>query len=295
MKITRFWKPLLAIIFWGMSFIFTKIALFELEPFAVITLRLILGFTVILIIAVSTKRNFSINFKTHSKIFLLALVAVFHLWIQVTGLKFTSASNTGWIIGVTPVFMALLGFLFFKEKITHVKISGIIIAFFGLLLLISKGNFSNVNLISNKGDFLVLGSAFTWSVYSIINKKISISYPPLMVVLFSFAMMIVILIPFNLNSSTINSIKHFSAEGWGSILFLGIFCSGIAYVLWAYSLKEMESAKVGAFLYFEPFVTVFTAFLILDEKITVLTLISGLIITFGVVLVNLRKLNFRKD
>jgi drug/metabolite transporter (DMT)-like permease len=58
-------------------------------------------------------------------------------------------------------------------------------------------------------------------------------------------------------------------------------------VLWASSLKEMESAKVGAFLYFEPFVTVIASWIILSEEITFLMIISGLIITIGVILVNI--------
>ena len=57
-------------------------------------------------------------------------------------------------------------------------------------------------------------------------------------------------------------------------------------MLWAQSLKEMESAKAGAFLYFEPFVTIAAAGLMLGERITLLMILSGLIITGGVVLVN---------
>jgi drug/metabolite transporter (DMT)-like permease len=71
------------------------------------------------------------------------------------------------------------------------------------------------------------------------------------------------------------------------LLFLGLFCSGIAYVLWAQSLREMESAKVGAFLYFEPFVTVIAAWSILNENITFLTVVSGITIMCGVILVNI--------
>jgi drug/metabolite transporter (DMT)-like permease len=48
----------------------------------------------------------------------------------------------------------------------------------------------------------------------------------------------------------------------------------------------MESAKVGAFLYFEPFVTVFASWIILSERITLLMILAGIIITLGVVLVN---------
>ena len=291
----KYWKPIVAVCFWGASFIATKIALSQLSPVNIIFFRLVLASILLSIIALYTKRSFSIKLNSHGFIFILALIAVFHLWIQVTGLKFTSASNTGWIIGTSPVFMAILGFFVFSEQFTLFKVAGIVIAFFGLVLLISKGDFSSIDLISNKGDFLILASAITWSVYSMVNKKITISYPPLMTILFQFIMMVIILIPFNINKSTIKIVLQLSAEIWIALLFLGLFCSGIAYVLWAQSLKEMESAKVGAFLYFEPFITVVAAWSILNENISLLTILSGLTITIGVIFVNINsKLLLRK-
>jgi drug/metabolite transporter (DMT)-like permease len=133
---------------------------------------------------------------------------------------------------------------------------------------------------------LVLGSAFTWGVYSTVNKKISLSYSPLMTILYLFLMMAIIIIPFNLNSETIASIVHLSWIGWLMVLFLGLFCSGVAYVIWAQALRDMESAKVGAFLYLEPLVTVAAAGFFLKEEITLLMIFSGLLITIGVFLVN---------
>jgi len=285
-KAFRYLLILLAIIFWGTSFVATKTVLNEIKPVTIIILRLILASILLTIIALSTKRKFSINFKSHSWIFILALVAVFHLWIQVTGLQYTTASNTGWIIGTAPVFMAILGFVFYKEKITLLQFSGILVALAGLLLLIGKGDITNIGLIENQGDLLVLGSAFTWGVYSMVNKKISLSYSPLMTILYLFLMMAVIIIPFNLNTETINSVIKLSFISWLWILFLGIFCSGIAYVIWAQALRDMESAKVGAFLYFEPLVTVIAAWIYLNEEITLLMIFSGLLITAGVFIVN---------
>ena len=286
-KFLKYWKPVSAVCFWGVSFIATKVALNQLNPISIIFIRLIFASVLLTIIAVYTKRSFSIKLKSHGFIFILSLIAVFHLWIQVTGLKFTSASNTGWIIGTSPVFMAILGFFVFSEQFTLFKIAGTLIAFSGLVLLISKGDFLSIGFISNKGDFLILASAFTWSIYSMVNKKITISYSPLMTILFQFIMMAIILIPFNINESTFRIIAHLSLQVWISLLFLGLFCSGIAYVLWAQSLREMESAKVGAFLYFEPFVTVIAAWSILNENITFLTVVSGITIMCGVILVNI--------
>lgn len=285
-KVLRYIPILIAVIFWGTSFVATKTALLEIKPVTIIILRLVLASTLLTIIALSTKRNFSINLKSHGWILILALIATFHLWIQVTGLQYTTASNTGWIIGTAPIFMAVLGLIFFKEKVTLLQLAGIFIAMIGLLLLIGKGNILNIDLIENKGDLLVLGSAFTWGVYSMVNKKISLSYSPLMTILYLFLMMLIIIIPFNLNSATLNSVINLSLIGWISILFLGLFCSGVAYVIWARALRDMESAKVGAFLYFEPFVTVLAAWFFLNEVITLIMILSGLLITVGVFIVN---------
>ncbi len=282
-------KPLLAIIFWGMSFIATKIALETLAPLTIMFFRLVLSLFILIPIALYTKRSFSVSLKTHGLIFLLALIAVVHLFVQITGLKYTSATNTGWIIGITPVFMAILGFLVFRERLRAINTAGIIIAFAGLVLLISRGHFGSIGFISNKGDLLVLASTITWSVYSIINKKITLHYPPMMTILYSFLFMVVIISPFVLNTAAAESVSRLPAEGWAAVLFLGIFCSGVGYVLWAYSLKEMGSSKAGVFLYLEPFVTVFTAWIILGETITPVIILSGLIITSGVVLVNLNR------
>jgi len=282
----KYWLPLPAIIFWGASFIATKYLLDELTPEAIISMRLILAIILLSLTALYAKKDFTINLKSQLWILLLALIAVFHLWIQITGLKFTTASNTGWIIGTAPIFMALLGLIFFKEKLTAIKFTGILLAMLGLLLLVGKGDITNIDLIKNKGDLLVLSSSFTWGIYSMVNKKVSLNYSPMMTILYLFIMMAVIILPFNLKLKTFNAVVHLSYVGWISILFLGLLCSGAAYVIWAYALRDMESAKVGAFLYFEPFVTVISAWIFLKEEITPLMLLSGLIITAGVFLVN---------
>lgn len=285
-KIIKYWKPLITVSLWGSSFVATKIVLSELNPLSIIILRQILGALLLLGVAISTNRTVSIDRKNFTRIFSLALIAVLHLWIQVTGMKYTSASNTGWIIGFSPIFMAIIGAFSFKEKLNPKRIFGILIAFCGLMILISNGNLGNIDLISNKGDFLILLSALTWGIYSAVNKKITSTYPPLLIILFSFIMMTIILIPFTINEAFFISLIHLSLNSWIAIIYLGVFNSGVAYVFWAQALKEMEAAKVGAFLYLEPFVTVFTAWLVLNENITLIAILGGIIITFGVIIVN---------
>ena len=279
-------KPLFAVVVWGFSFIATKNALIEVGPVVIIFIRQLLGIAFLTVVAVKQKNSFAVNLRDHGWIFILAVIACFHLWIQVTGLQWTTASNTGWIIGTTPVFMAILGWVIFKEKISPMQTVGIVLAFLGLLLLVSKGDISSIDFISNKGDLLIISSSITWSVYSMVNKKITFHYSPIMTTLYMFLFVAIIIAPFTVNAQNINAAMHLSTSGWISILFLGIFCSGAAYAIWAQALSEMSASRVGAFLYLEPFVTLFGAWIMLNEHITALTIISGLIIIAGVILVN---------
>lgn len=279
------------VVLWGASFVATKRLLDELSPLTLIYMRQLLGILFITAVAVKRKRSFSIKPADAGGVLVVALVACFHLWIQVTGLQYTSASNTGWIIGITPVFMAILGFLFFKEKLSLIQTAGIFVAFAGLILLVSKGDITSIDFITNKGDLMVLTSAFTWSVYSLVGKKVTLNYPPMMTILYVFVTMLLVFSPFTINETNINQVINLSEVGWGAVLFLGILCSGLAYVLWAEAMKEMHSSKVGAFLYLEPFVTVVVAWFFLNEDITLLMIASGLIILGGVVMVNRKPVN----
>jgi drug/metabolite transporter (DMT)-like permease len=182
--------------------------------------------------------------------------------------------------------MTILGVIFFKEKMLLQQVAGILISFFGLLLLVGKGDLGNIDLIKNKGDLLIVASSFTWAVYSIVSKRATINSSPLITTFYLFIIMALVTAPFTLNKQDISAIVNLSFNGWLSILFLGIFCSGVGYYLWARALNEMSASRAGAFLYLEPFVTFFFATIMLNENVTIITFLSGLIIIAGVILVN---------
>lgn len=280
------WKPLVSVILWGASFVATKSLLDSLSPLGIIYIRLIFGISSAFMIALLRKRKFSLKKKDIKGIFILAIISITHLWIQVTGMQYTSASNTGWIIGIIPVIMAIMGFLFYKERMTFFQLIGAGISFSGLLVLISKGDLKSINFISNFGDLLVLGSAFTWSIYSFFGRKVTLEYPPSLTILYLFITMLFLLSPITISTDFFNRVYSLSSIDWSALVFLGIFCSGLAYVLWAEAMNEMPANRVGAFLYLEPFVTVFTAWLFLNENITLLMMLSGIVIIIGVIMVN---------
>lgn len=284
-----FWKPLVSVLVWGLSFIATKYALAELDPVTIINIRLGLSIPLLGLGAYLTGKSFRIPPKQIGLVALLATISVIHLTIQVTGLRFTSAANTGWIIGTSPIFVAIMSWLFLKEKISRQQTLGILVSLTGLVLLISKGNFASLSFIKGIGDLLILASCATWGIFSVINRKLALNYSPLVSTFYLFVFMAVITLPFNLNRETFNAVLHLSARGWYAVLFLGLLCSGLGYALWAKALSEMPSANVAAFLNIEPFITFMGAWLILGEHITLITILSGLIIMVGIGIVNIRR------
>jgi drug/metabolite transporter (DMT)-like permease len=76
-----------------------------------------------------------------------------------------------------------------------------------------------------------------------------------------------------------------SAGGWAAVAFLGIGCSGLGYLLWYSALERLETARVAAFLYLEPLVTLATAVVLLHEPVQATTVLGGLIVLAGVFLV----------
>ncbi len=70
------------------------------------------------------------------------------------------------------------------------------------------------------------------------------------------------------------------------MIFLGIFCSGLAYIAWYDALQALSTANTGVFLYIEPLIAMVVAFFMLGEAITVVSVFGGGVILFGVWLVN---------
>jgi drug/metabolite transporter (DMT)-like permease len=81
-------------------------------------------------------------------------------------------------------------------------------------------------------------------------------------------------------------IGNLTVNGWMGVAFLGIFCSGLAYIAWYDALKALTTAQTGVFLYIEPLVAVVVAFFILGEAITAASVAGGAVILFGVWMVN---------
>jgi drug/metabolite transporter (DMT)-like permease len=138
------------------------------------------------------------------------------------------------------------------------------------------------------GDWLILASSPNWALFSILSRRGLRRYP-------SAGMLFWVMTAGWLLTSILflagpgpGDVARLSSRGWLAVAFLGILCSGLAYVFWYDALSLLPSSQVGSFLYLEPLVTVGIASAMLGEKLTLATLVGGLAILIGVWMVSLR-------
>jgi drug/metabolite transporter (DMT)-like permease len=184
--------------------------------------------------------------------------------------------------------MALLGVVILREHLVWYQIAGIILAAFGVLLVVTKGDLSSVTdgKFGTPGDFLILISALNWAIFSALSRSGLKKHPSTLMMFYVMSLgwlFTSILFFAGAGSRELTAIPW---DGWLAITFLGIFCSGIAYIFWCDALKVLPVAQTGAFLYLEPIITVIVAAIVLSEAILLATLIGGVTILVGVWLVN---------
>jgi drug/metabolite transporter (DMT)-like permease len=284
-------KATFAVVVWGVSFIATKLALREVSPVVVIWLRFGIG---VIILGGFIIRRKELALPPRRELGYFALLGflgiTFHQWLQVTGLVTAKATTTAWIITTIPIFIALLGRIMLKERLGWDRVAGILIATVGVVLVVSRGNLQSILLgqIGTFGDLLVLISAVNWAVFSVLSRKALKNHPATQMMFFVmlFGWICTSVWFFTLNH--IGEIANISITGWTSLLFLGIICSGFAYVFWYDALKALSASQVGSFLYIEPLVAVVVAALLLQEPLFMAAFVGGALILAGVWLVNRR-------
>jgi drug/metabolite transporter (DMT)-like permease len=287
------WPVLWAVILWGFSFIATKMALKEVHPFTLLTLRFGIGGFLLLLVQLQKDKRFlkAFSFKDWVSIILLAIVGISgHTLLQAYGLLYTTAINTGWIVAIMPIFITIVARFYLGEPITLRKVGGIILGFLGVFLVISKGVFSLsiFRFDSTLGDFLILISVLTWTAFSVGGKGFLSRFSPLTAITPIMVVGCLTTFPFTWLEWEWNILFHLSLSGWMAILFLGIFCSGLAYLFWYSALGKKDSSIVGMYLYLEPFVTLIGAYFFLNEEIQWITLMGGGMILLGVTLATWR-------
>ena len=280
-------KAIFAVAAWGGSFVATKIALRELDPLSLVWTRFAIGVVVLGGVVLWRKQLRPIGRGEIAYFSLLGFVGItFHQWLQSNGLVTSQATTTGWIIATTPLFIALLGAIFLRERLGLGRVMGIVLAAIGVLLVVTRGDLrslgGDLRGIGAPGDVLILLSAPNWAVFSIISRHGLQRHPAARMMFFVMVLGWLFTTALWLAGRGPHTIPHLSAGGLGAVLFLGVVCSGVAYMYWFDALERIPASQVGALLYLEPLVTVAVAASLLHEGIRFGTLAGGAIILLGV-------------
>ena len=271
-------------IIWGWTFVATKILLAELGPVEILALRLAIALPVLAILLGA--RRVPLRFDRGDLTPLLAggAIMTLHFLLQVAGLVTTTASNSGWIISVTPLALAVLSFLFLRERIGWSAVAGIAVATTGILLLVSRGRLTNLDWLQSRGDWLILLSAHTWAAYTVVTRNLVRRRDPLAV---TFAILLVAAIAIaivSIWSADFSRVRSLSAAGIAAVLFLAIAALAAGQWFWQVGVARLGATRAGLYLYLEPLATLTLAVPLLGEPFGAVTVLGGGLILAGVYL-----------
>ena len=255
--------------------------------FGFIMLRL-LGATVLFwIISLFTPKE-KVERKDFITIFFAAIFGVcINMLAFFRGLELSTPINSGIIITLSPVIVLILSYLFLKEKITFLKLSGILIGFSGALFLIFNSSKTGINAPNIPvGNSLFLLNASAYAGYLVIIKPLAKKYNVFTLMKWTFL--------FGLILSTPLTISQFNAVEWNTLPWFAIWrmayvvigTTFLTYLLNVYALKTLSPTTVGSFIYLQPIITIIFALIIGSDVLDFTKVLACLLVFIGVYMVS---------
>jgi drug/metabolite transporter (DMT)-like permease len=280
-KVKTYIAVILAMIFWSFSFIWFKEANKTFHPITIVFIRLMFSVILMTVFLVVTKNYMKIK-KHDRKLFLmLALFEPFFYFLgESFGLTYVSATVCSVLISTIPVFATIGAWLIFKEKLKAINYAGIVTSFIGVLVFI----------LNNDGgiSFSIKGLGFiTLAVLSAVGYNLTLSrlvgtYSPVYIVNVQNLIGAILFLPLFL----IFDFKHFittpfTFDMFRPIIELSIFASCGAFILFAYSVRNMGIIRANVFSNCIPVFTALFSFILMGEKLTVQNVVGMAIVIAG--------------
>ena len=280
--------PIITALLFSGSYVAAKYATFELEPLTTTLLR----YTTALLFLSALLFYFKIDSlkiekKDIPQFLLLALFGVIgYHYFFFTSLKYTIVANTGIINGFSPVFTAFFAAIFLREKLTKKNYLGISLALMGILILITHGKVQTILSFNfNYGDLFMLLAVISWVVYSLLIKKLSKKYEIFTLTFYATFSGVIILFFLASFEQSFYHIMSISKTSFFAILYMGIGASGIGYLLYNLSIKDIGPTKTATLVNSAvPFFVAILSVLFFQESITFIMIISGILIVAGLYL-----------
>ena len=290
----------IAMVFWGLSFIWSTQVFNYLNPTTTIFFRLIissifLGISIYLIDSRAHHCKDSELLRPHDlkknwKLF--ALAALFEPFLyfifESYGLLNSAPVVSSAIIATIPLFTPIAAFFFLKERLTAWNIAGFIISFFGVIFMLLNKNLELT--ISIKGIIFLFSAVFVAVAYSISLRKLTLLYKPLTITFVQNIIGMIYFIPMFFimervtPSDIIDGFSHYIIP----LLSLGIFASSVSYTLWAFAFSKLGAAKANIYSNLIPVFTAIFSCIIIGEYITTQKILGILLVIGGLILSQLK-------
>ena len=276
----------LVAIIWGGSFIAARIALRELSPVTLATIRFILAGTLLVPLLIASPR-YRAPWRSIPKLTAFGLLAVtFYFIFQYNGVARTSASLSAIVITLSPLVVVLMSALFLHERLSRPQAAGIFVATAGAVLLVTRGSVEIGGSDYWLGVLFLVLNVLAWGLYNILGKQALESQHPLTLTAYMTILGALCLLPFAAAEGSMAALETASSGAWLAIGYLVVLSSVVAYVAYNYALRILPASQAGVFQFLNPVAASLLARLLLDEPLTVVTAIGGLMAIAGVYLAN---------
>lgn len=267
---------------WGGMYVVSKVVLEIVPPFALVSLRLILG--IITLVIVLLLRGFpSILRRQLLQVMGIGLVGYgISLSLQFLGTKLSTAANGSLVTSATPAFVLLFAWLLLKERITPRRLLALVLATMGVVAVIDPRS-AQLNPDLFLGNLLLLGAAITWALYSVLVRRVTQDMDVLVFSMIAFFGGLPVTVPAGIWETGTMGIGEITPGVIGGILFLGVISTALAMVLWNTAFAYVDASLASLTFFAQPVVGTFLGWLFLGEQITPLFLLGGLLIGLGLV------------
>jgi drug/metabolite transporter (DMT)-like permease len=279
--------------FWGGTFIAGRVIAQNVGPFSAAFLRFAIASIFLLFLTWKAEGKFpGLKKEQLLPIFLLGMTGVFsYNFFFFRGMKLIEAGRASVIVANNPIFIALLSAYFFKEKLTPLKVMGILISVTGAFVVITKGHVLVIFQGSvGVGELYIFGCVASWVTYSLIGKLIMKDLSPLLSVTYSVIVGTAALLLPAYFEGIVYSFIHYSAPEWFSLFYLGFFGTVLGFIWYYQGIQHIGPMKAGLFINFVPISGIILGFLILGEPITFSLIIGAILVSSGVYLTNRKPL-----
>ena len=267
------------------TYLAAKRALGELSPFELALARF--GATGIFYGALVAGRRVSIPRRDLWGLAALGVVAIpINQGFFLYGMSLTTPGHAALLYALTPVFVFLLARWRLGERTTRLKLAGIATAFAGVVVvLLGRGALglpgAGQGLL---GDLLVLVAVVAWAVYAVWGKAYAERFGVRVMIGVTISIGTLVYLPFGLWLSDLSAFGRLSAVGWGSVAYLVVLTSIVAYLIYYWAMRRTDASRVAVWSNLQPVFTAVAAWAIYGEPITSTFLVGGAMVLAGVVL-----------